>query len=618
MFRYLALLWNPNDSRELDKIQLLDRTIAERVPTLQRCFDGAGVRVFCSDVDGTGLKVYRTGGQSGVVLGRLFRRNKEINEDRAAEEGTFEPMDDDRLAVSKGRSLITDYWGNYVAILIDKSSAFKRIVKDPTGSLPCFHTTWQRVDIIFSCLGDCIDLRILPFTVNWSYVASSVARGGFEHRLNPLNEVSEIHRGECREIESDGSSSTRLYWQPTSFADRACIIDDPSAAAAALHATVRSATGTLARTHGTILLRLSGGLDSSIISGCLKDTRPRPAVTSYTYFAPDGRSDERRWARLAADYAGSEHLELPMDPLNVRLDSLTNVRPSVEPVSAFTHLKSGEMERLIAENHDFTAVFTGDGGDSVLGASSIATAVDDFIRMRGLSKGLLNLASHVALKTDSLVWTVLRAAIRRRLLRSGVGDYGDKLLFGTTLATANAPGVKLNCGSVSHPWFAECSEAPWHVITRVGNLIASPDFYDAFMAPAGFSPILVSPLYSQPVVELSLRIPTFIHFEEGRARGLARLAFANEVPAPILRRQWKDRSPRAFDEIVRRNRNFIREVLLGGSLCNHRLLDRNAIDSALSSDFHTEKVRPGELLRYINMELWLRHFVERSAEKLAA
>ncbi len=618
MFRYLALLWNPNDLRELDKIQLIERTIAERVPTLKPCFDGAGVRVFCSHADGTGMKVYLTGGHSGVVLGRLFRRNEEINEDCAAEEGTFGSTDEERLAASKGRSLITDYWGNYVAILIDKSSASKRVVKDPTGALPCFHTTWQRVDIIFSCLGDCIDLRLLPFTVNWSYIASSVASGGFEHRLRPLNEVSEIHRGECREIESDGSSSTKLYWRPTWFADRACTIDDPSAAAAALRATVRSATGTLARTHGTILLRLSGGLDSSIISGCLKDTRPRPAVTSYTYFAPDGRSDERRWARLAADYSGSEHLELAMDPMKIRLDSLTDVRPSVEPVSAFTHLKSGEMERLIAESHPFTAVFTGDGGDSVLGASCIASAVDDFIRLRGLSKGLLKLASHVALNTDSLVWTVLRAAIRRRLLKSGVGDYRHKLLLGTTLATRKARGVELNGGSVSHPWFADCGEVPWHVITRVGNLIASPDFYDAFLAPAAFSPILVSPLYSQPVVELSLRIPTFIHFQEGRARGLARLAFANEVPAPILRRQWKDRAPRAFDDIVRRNRKFIREVLLGGSLCNHGLLDANAIDSALSRDFHTEKVRPGELLRHVNMELWLRHFVATSAEKLAA
>ncbi len=618
MFRYIALIWNPLNPAESAAAELIDRLIAERVPTLRRCFLNDGISVLCSDAKGSSLNVHPLHGNSGVVLGRLFRRNADINDDSPAAEGTFDSTDDERLAASKGRSLITDYWGEYVAFLVEKSSAAKRIVKDPTGNLPCFRTIWQNVNVVFSCLSDCIDLKILPFSINWSYVASRIGSGGYDYSLNPLNEVSEIHRGECFEISSDRSPSVQLYWHPTSFAEPTCAISNVASAALALRATVRSVTHTLARSHESILMRLSGGLDSSIISGCLKDMQPNALIKSYTYFAPNGRSDERHWARLAAEHALSEHLEIAIDPSSTRLDSLTRVRPSVAPVSAFGQLKQGEMERTIAQSHNFTAVFCGDGGDSALGGECISSAVDDFIRLKGVSRGLFNLASRVALKTDALAWTVLRDAIRRRLIGSRMGDYRDKLLIATALATSKTQGLGLGSGRYPHPWFMDCAEVPWHIINRLGNLIASPQFYDAFLPSTASSPFIASPLYAQPVTELCLRIPVFTHFHDGRERGLARQAFIEEVPAPILRRQWKDRAPRTFEELVFRNRSFIRETLLGGALCSHQLLDAAAVDTVLSGDFSTKQVFVGELMKHLNVEIWLRHFVENPVQKLAA
>jgi asparagine synthase (glutamine-hydrolysing) len=554
----------------------------------------------------------------GVVVGRIFRRNHDVNCECAASDVTFGSADNARLSMSGGRSLIADYWGEYVAFLVDGSPAVKRIIKDPTGALPCFRTSWRKVEIFFSCLSDCIDLKILAFTVNWTYVEHNVGSCGYDHSLNPINEISEIRRGECLEITSGGRATVKPYWLPTSFAAPENAICDFSYAAAALRASVRSATRTLARSHDSILVRLSGGLDSSIISGCLKDIQPRPAVTSYTYFAPNGRSDERRWARLAADFAEFEHLELAIDPSDTRLELLINLQPSVAPVSAFTHFKLGEMEREIARTYTYTAVFSGDGGDSGLGSECILSAVDDFIRLRGFSRGVLKLASQVALKKDKLAWSVLASATRRSLFGSRMNDYRDALLRATVLARSEARGLGLNSRFFPHPWFSECNEVPWHVINRLGILIATPEFYDAYLPPSASSPLLASPLYSQPVVELCLRIPVFTLFHEGRDRGLARLAFAEEVPRRILQRQWKDRAPRAFEELVRRNRKFIRDLMLNGELCGHNFLNADSIDSVLSGDFHDKRVLASEIFRYLNLELWLRHFTETPVQKLAA
>jgi asparagine synthase (glutamine-hydrolysing) len=374
----------------------------------------------------------------------------------------------------------------------------------------------------------------------------------------------------------------------------------------------------MAAAHSGILMRLSGGLDSSIVSGCLKEAPARTRVTSYTYFIPDGRSDERQWARLAADHAESDHLEQAIDPAKTRLEHLSQLRPTVTPVWAYAYALRGEMESRIAESHPHTAVFCGDGGDSGFGGECISLAVYDFLRIRGLSRGVMKLAARVALRTNSLVWHVLASSLRRFWLGPSMSDYRDKLLVGAALVSEDVRGPALRSSQYPHPWFEACEHVPWHVIGRLGNLTGTPELYNPFLAASAFSPYVAAPLYAQPVVELILRIPIFVHFYQGHERGLARAAFQQEVPLPILRRQWKDRAPGAFEGLVRRNRAFLYETLLGGALCRERILDPTAIREALGEDFSRRQFHAGELMNYLHLENWLRHFSGGSAQHLAA
>ena len=102
-------------------------------------------------------------------------------------------------------------------------------------------------------------------------------------------------------------------------------------AAASMRATVRSCTQTLSAGHASLLHRLSGGLDSSIVAGCLARASTQPRIACYTYFNPQGRSDERPWARLAAEHSGFEHLECPVIPAEISFADLVRARPATEP-----------------------------------------------------------------------------------------------------------------------------------------------------------------------------------------------------------------------------------------------------------------------------------------------
>jgi asparagine synthase (glutamine-hydrolysing) len=619
MYRYVVLVWDrmasPPEVAASQLSLLLRRQSNEYIVALSR----PGLLILTAGRQGT-FDDHPLELNSGVVLGSIFHRHANLLDEGPSSVATFGALETEDIIKSRGRSLISGYWGNYVAVLADDRMRSVLVLKDPTGSLPCFITSWRGISIVFSCFQDCLDLGISPFTVNWSYVEARIASNGADASHNPLNEVSQIHRGQCMEIHEGNirASSRQLYWRPVSFSEPSRAIYDVEFAAKALRATLRSVTRTLALGHSDILLRLSGGLDSSIVAGCLKDAASKARVIAYTSFSPGGKSDERRWARLSAQHAGFELAECPVDPSQTSLISALTMQASVEPTRALVSMIRGEIEKRLANQRPYSAIFSGHGGDSVFGAEAVRHVVDDFLRLRGLSFKALDISSAVALRTDTLAWTVLKDAMFRRIKGSTMDDFRDRLINKQSLAAAHLQGTGLRTKCFPHPWFSEYTDVPWHVIRRVGDLVLTPEFYDPTQRSSADVPAELAPLYAQPVTELSLQIPLHVHFDQGADRGLARKAFTGDVPIPILRRQWKDRAPGHFEIIVAKNRALFRDIVLGGALAQARLIDCATIEGLLGGGFSKGAYFIGELFALLDLELWMRHFTARSVDRAVA
>jgi len=138
-------------------------------------------------------------------------------------------------------------------------------------------------------------------------------------------------------------------------------------------------------------------------------------------------------------------------------------------------------------------------------------------------------------------------------------------------------------------------------------LVVTPEFYNVIDATQP-EPELIAPLNAQPAIELFLRIPIHVHAEGGRDRGLARRAFAREVPAPILQRLWKDRAPGFHSELLLRNLDLVRELFLDGVLVREGLLDRAAVEAALAAGPAKTEVLPVEIYRHLDVEIWARYW----------
>jgi asparagine synthase (glutamine-hydrolysing) len=611
MFRYLAFIWNTGDRSQAEAAKALSlRANSE-------------LRDFCPALDRSGLYVIYAGAipntydarvmpnESGVVLGVLYCRNASFEDDSLARAATLGWEQSREIVRSNGRRMISHYWGDYVAIIPDETIPnLTRVVKDPTGNLPCFCTIWQGVTIIFSCIADCLDLG-LQFSVNWSFVAHRIGGGCFDTDINCLNEVFQVGRGECLQLGSNSASGPQraVYWNPVDFAESGAAIENVHLAATAMRATIRSVTHTLANCHAGILLRLSGGLDSSIIASCLRNVPGNPAVTAFTCYVPQGNSDERRWARHAARHLGlNEHIEHAVDTRHFLIDGIRGMRPLAAPVPLMGYLGGSLNETRAAEARGHTAIFSGDGGDSTFGGEAIGLVIDDFLSREHLKWRIIPLAAQVALYKDSIIWKILLDGLRRWCFGARMHDFRERLMMSTGLGAKAVRDSVRNESQYPHTWFRNLDHVPWRTIWRMGNLLNTPTLYDPFRDAREMYPQRVAPLYAQPVVELALSIPLYVHFLHGNERGLARRAFADDIPAAICRRRWKDRVPGSFEDMTLANREFIRETLGGGNLARKGLINTDAIDELLGGGGRDKSFFVGELYTFMDLELWSRHF----------
>ncbi|MBT9495435.1 MAG: hypothetical protein IV107_24445, partial [Paucibacter sp.] len=312
MFRYLAIAWDD---------ALPDRSESARQIILEwqarSSWDAALLR--------PGLQVFTTGTRAGinevrslqgdlhedlgVVLGKLFRRG-EFNS-LPSPSATLNSKDMTNILASGGRALVSDFWGRYVAFL-HTAAGSTLVLRDPSGALPCFRIRHQGLSIIFSWLEDALQMlaHVEPRSVNWSVLTAQILYGTQGGRETALDGVTQLLPGELLDLHAETSA---LLWNAVEIA-RSPAAYSFEEATQLLRQTARSCIRAWASCYDTLLLRLSGGVDSSILLSCLAADSTPADVICVNYHSPGSNSDERLYARLAALRVGRDLLERERDP----------------------------------------------------------------------------------------------------------------------------------------------------------------------------------------------------------------------------------------------------------------------------------------------------------------
>jgi len=602
VLRYIAFVCDGSEVGEQTVRQLSSKLAA--CPEWRNTRLGLRAAVFYQAATDDEVQLFPA--QDGLVLGRVF---KQPDANGNAPE-RIELDADLAIAIvrSAGRVLTDRYWGRYVALLQDSALRSTYVMRDPTGHLPCFRFAMPGVSIYFSDIADVLALGVGKFSINWRFVAAYLCNWRLQNHETGLAEVAEVQPGECMEHRVDGSSKTRLYWNPVEIS-RARPIQSFDTAVDELRRTTQACIWAWASCYPRVVHSLSGGLDSSIVLSCLHTAPSRPAITCVHYFHDSTTdADERAFARSAASHFNRELVERKLDASQVRLDAMLNVSKFPRPAVYQYSVQHAGFENDLALRSGASAIFKGVGGDQVFCQGEGMLAVADYVHARAF-RSAWQLSTHVARAERTSVWSVLKAGLARGLLRrrwnplEEVGRH-QRLVRADVVASVRGDRRWI------HPWLQSADAVAEGKLKHIETMLVPFDYYDPLHHLVAAE--RVHPLFSQPVMEACLRIPTYFMSAEGTDRAVARRAFAADLPRGIVARQGKAGFDSYLQQLLQGNLQFLRSLLLDGELVRQQLLDRHKVEAALASPRPQLRRELAELFVYhLSTEAWINSWAAR-------
>lgn len=529
---------------------------------------------------------------AGVVIGTLFDRNRPGAPARADDD-----LLGDAVVASGGASLLAKGFGGYVAIIRGLGAGRTHVLRDPSGVMPCHHLDRPDGALIFSDVDPAVGLGLIAPRLDPAFVAHHLAFRHLRGARTGLAGVFELVAGNRRTFGPNGVEETCL-WSPWTFADRHAQLTDRPAAVEQLRESVDACVGAWASTAQTILLELSGGLDSSIVAAALKPWAER--MTCVTFYAPNAGGDERRYASQAAAALGAPLVAVPL-----LVESIDVTRPPamLQPRPGLGALQQAVDVALLAEGERLapSAFFAGGGGDNVFCyLATAAPAVDAFITSGlgdDLRQALADLSVIYGEPQVRVAWFALK-----KLLRGPAPAWRRDARFLDLGAAPRDPDP--------HPWLRRPKDALPGKVEHIASLMTIQTAPDG-KARSALAPVR-HPLIAQPVVELCLSIPTWMWIGGGRNRSIAREAFEGRLPPDILSRRTKGELVTYSGQIYERNRRRLADHLLGGWLDQAGLIDRRAIETYLKSPAPPKEPHFYRLLEMAGVESWARAWSARS------
>jgi asparagine synthase (glutamine-hydrolysing) len=187
-------------------------------------------------------------------------------------------------------------------------------------------------------------------------------------------------------------------------------------------------------------------------------------------------------------------------------------------------------------------------------------------------------------------------AWRTKLRRNPAYAWGADMRFLSRAAVSEAEKAP------AHPWLTAPGDALPGKAAHVALIAAAQSVAEGFDAEDELP--VYSPLISQPLVETCLRVPSWLWFERGLNRAVARRAFSKCLPLETVQRRSKGAPDCFIAELFEVNRPAIRTMLMDGALRREGLLDVVALETALDDQAPVEGHDYLRIMQLVDAEAW--------------
>jgi asparagine synthase (glutamine-hydrolysing) len=507
---------------------------------------------------------------------------------------------------TQGRHLISLYWGGYVAFLANREGTVHHVLRDCSGKLPCYVIAHGDITIITANIEDLSCLVLPPFSINVRFLAGFIYSAELSQRECALNEVQELLAGECLELKAARTTQFAL-WDPRAICEEN-VVEDFEDAARQVRAVTQACVDFWASKYDRIVHQLSGGLDSSVILGCLKGSAYRPLVTCVHLESGGAGESESAFARLAADVAGVELVIQPGYSQQSRYDERIFRLPRA-PKPSVAHLGiiiESNLRNLIPSQTRAEAIWDGQGGDHLFFQARSSFAAVDYAFRHGITGDFSKHVRDTVRLSRLTYWGVIRKSIRLGLFRAHWQPEDEYHREATFLNPEILPPNIVDY--VWQPWLENSSDLPPGKRWQIGLLACLIHRHRSI--PGLQYADQHHPLFSQPLFELCLRIPIYTLLRGGIDRALERAAFRDCVPESIIQRENKGTVATAFMSKIRESLPFMRELLLDGVLVQERIIERSSLAPYLAANRPMNLRVLWPFLSCIAAEVWARKWAD--------
>lgn len=527
----------------------------------------------------------------GLILGHLF----------ASGSATAVASDTPTAPLSlSADDFVRRYWGGYLAVR--RTMGCWEVMRDPSGEIPCYRAEVDATHILSSRPDLLFDAGLLPVEFDWTIIAQALAYRDLKPARTAMRGVTELLPGVAARFLPNGVE-TRCIWSPWTFATADEEIDDFRGATAELKEVTRQCVSAWASCYRRPVAEISGGLDSGIVASCLAADGRNPAFINF--WPAEGDSNERPYARAIAERLGLPLREIPLDVGAVDL-SASHAR-DLPRASARTFSQAMDRTtRDVGAEVGADVFFSGTGGDNIFcHLQSSLPALDRYLR-QGVGRGLWRTIEDIAHLAPATIWEVVRSAARQSGERDRRLPKPFRNRYMSETAARDLPWPAENPWLKSPPDILPGKRRHiWALLGIQNHLEGYSRLYDA--------PI-ISPLLAQPMLELCIRIPTWLWCVAGRNRAVARSAFADALPAAVILRRSKGAFTGFGAELIDANRDLLRDMLLDGVLARKGLLDISAVRTTLERPLSSGEANV-ELLALVDQEAWIGAWRNRDARR---
>lgn len=474
-------------------------------------------------------------------------------------------------------------WGRYVAVFLTPNGRLSGVFRDPSGAIDCAVSRRGSAWLIASDTPDWLVDGHEHSGLSWGAVANVLRDPITLSTADLLQGWKTVYPGALHL--PDGRS--RTVWSPVQATRRSTSMTTDD-----LRETVDAAVAGLTRQRSSLLVEVSGGLDSAIMAASLRASEFDGKVLWLNTHGPYPESDERAYATAVAEALGVQLTILSRSARDLAkgltLEHPRSFRPSLNRLDA----AYDALQADLCEAHGVEGVLTGKGGDVAFLQTASSSILADELRDRGWAALLGRTAPVLARRMRRSAWRNMRAAIVSARRPREYSPSANALLH------PDIPGAQIP----PHPWLVDMDGVGPGKRQQIVGFASNLGLHSPSRRSERAD--LLHPALSQPVMEAVLATPSYALTKGGHDRLLARDAFADRLPQALVHRRSKAELGGYYGRVVAANIDRLRPHLLEGHLARQGLIDRDQVEAALQVEHLIWQGGYLELMMLALVESW--------------